>query len=837
MSYPYVAVQRGAPTVASAGWALDRLQAQSPGDEREAFSQAGQTLLKKMHHNSARLLQLFALADYQGVLEMNLTSQPSFDERVPPRMLIAVRLHVAAASESEALEACLAQGLVLEPLLNRIWEGAEFRPITGRQEYQRCFRPFTPGSCLRVQRRIDRLCLAHPFAGAAKGVLGFGPSSHERPARRDEQFLVEHCFPWAPSADDWGLLLETLLSYPAPLWIQARFGNRAGPADAIRRCEEAIKTCEQFLAGGAEVTLRAQTELLRNAVLDRVARLQQSALRGAVLLFAPGPADFTIAGLVGQSISGDRTRGAEADPYQGGFDLSPAPAAAAWEPFEHFESEPFTATEAACAFRLPAIFSVNDRGLPVRRNRLLPAEARAGGGGVQEVTRLAVNQFQRSERVVEISVTHRLKHVFLIGMTGAGKSNLMLHMLLQDLQQGRGVFLIDPHGDLADDLLARFPHERDQDLILIDLADRQRPVPLNVLAWKGLEERDLIIDELLASLIRTYRDHQMFGPIFEMNFRAMLKLLMGDQPDQKPQFTLLEFPHLYLKAELRNYLLERTGEQEVKDFVEELENVSRGCENSLTNLAPYVTNKFARLLQDPHMRRILGHGAMALDFAEILRTGKVVIVKLARGQFGTGVADMLTSHLAARMRLAAMARAALPPERRTPYFLYVDEFGSLARDDTFSQMLSEARKCGLGLVLATQYARQLRDADGRFDNLSAVLGNVGTLIAFRVGVEDADLLAPAFAPGVTPRDLISLPNFEGYIRLHADASIAPFSFRTFPPPGGADAQRRAGLERASRQRWGVSVEECDRRIRERRQLLEAPIRLKFLAKREARGAE
>lgn len=820
MTYPYVAVQRGAPTVASAGWALDRLQAQPPGDEREAFSEAGRTLLK-MHRNSARLLQLFALADYQGVLEIDLTSQPSFDQRVPPRILIAVRLHVAATSELEALEACLAQGVVLEPLLNRIWEGAEFRPVTARQEYERCFRPFTPGSCLRVQRRIDRLCLAHPFAKAAKGILGFGPSSHEPHGRRDEQFLVEHCFPWVPSADDWGLLLETMLSYPAPLWIQVRFGNRARPAEAIRRGEEAIKTCEQFLAGGPEVTLRAQTELLRNAVLDRVTRLQESALRGAVLLFAPGPADIMIAGLVGQSISGDRTRGAEANPYQGGFDLSLAPAAAAWEPFEHFESEPFTATEAACAFRLPAIFSVNDRGLPVRRNRLLPAQGLASGAAAQGVTRLGINQFQRSERVVEVSVPHRLNHVFAIGMTGTGKSNLMLHMLLQDVEQGHGVFLIDPHGDLADDLLARFPPDREEDLILIDLADRERPVPLNVLAWKTPQERDLIIDELLASLLRTYRDPQMFGPIFEMNFRAMLKLLMGDQPGQQPQFTLLEFPQLYLKPEFRYYLLERTSEQEVKDFAEELENVSRSCENSLANIAPYITNKFARLLQDPHMRRILGHGAMALNFAEILQTGKVVIVKLARGQFGTGVADMLISHLVARMRLAAMARTALPRKRRTPYFLYVDEFGSLARDDTFSQMLSEARKCGLGLVLATQYARQLRDPDGRFDNLSALLGNVGTLIAFRVGVEDASLLAPAFAPAVTALDLISPPNFEGYMRLHADAgTIAPFSFRSFPPPDGGDPQRRARLTAASRQRWGVPVEECDRLIESRRKLLD-----------------
>lgn len=812
MPVPFVALRPASPVVASAGWALEGLQAESLRDESGRPVERSERF-EAIYRAGTRLLQLVARSEAPCAIELHLASRPSLDPAVAARVRIGIRLHLAADKHEEALEGCLAHAILLGPLLNHLWEGATFRPVAGEEEPQ-WFAPFAPRSCLRVERRRERIWLAHPFESRPKGPLGFTAPAGGRPATEEETLTVEHCFPWVPSWDDWGLLLETLLTYPAPQWLVVRMANRAPVEEALGRCEAALEACERFLAGGAGLTLAAQTQLVRDAHLDRARRLRESALRGAVLLCSPGPSDPGLADLVGQSISGDLSRGTVSNPYQGGFRVAPASPRAALEPFAHFEVEPFTAAEAACAFRLPLIFSSRDRGLPIRRNRVLPAQLPAGASAEGERTRLGVNRWQDAERAIEVSVAHRLKHTFLIGMTGTGKSTAMLSMLLQDLEQGRGVCLIDPHGELADDLLARLPGRTRQDLIVIDLADRERPVPLNLLAWRTLVERDVIIDELLASLLRIYRDPQMFGPIFEANFRAMLKLLMGDRPDDDP-FTLVEFPHLYLSEDFRQRLLERTREQEVKDFVEELERV-RG-ENSMANLAPYITNKFARFLQDPQMRRIVGHGAMALDFSEILETGKVLVVKLARGQFGASVADLLASHLVARMRLAAMARMALPRERRTPYFLYVDEFGSIARDENFSRLLSEARKCGLGLVLSTQFAAQLRDPDSRHDNLAAVLGNAGTVICFRVGVEDARLLEPVFAPAVSALDLAECPNFEGYMRLHMDAgAVRPFSFRTLLPPGQPDCERARKWVAASRRRWGVPAAECDRRIAARR---------------------
>jgi hypothetical protein len=220
------------------------------------------------------------------------------------------------------------------------------------------------------------------------------------------------------------------------------------------------------------------------------------------------------------------------------------------------------------------------------------------------------------------------------------------------------------------------------------------------------------------------------------------------------------------------------------------------------------------------LRRIVGHGEMKLDFPWILNQKKVLIVKLGRGRFGARAAELLLGLLLSRFRSATMARAEIPKAQRAPFFLYVDEMGSLARDENFFQLLSEARKYRLGLVLATQYASQIGSRESRDSVLSAVLGNAGTVVCFRVGVEDAPLLAPLFAPRLAPQDLAESPNFQGYMRLHLDrAAVRPFSFAIQKPERPVRAERAEKLIQTSRERWGVAPEECDRRAEERRKFI------------------
>ncbi|MGB9620571.1 MAG: TraM recognition domain-containing protein, partial [Armatimonadota bacterium] len=235
---------------------------------------------------------------------------------------------------------------------------------------------------------------------------------------------------------------------------------------------------------------------------------------------------------------------------------------------------------------------------------------------------------------------------------------------------------------------------------------------------------------------------------------------MGDRPNAEPVFTLVELPLAYLNEDFRQYLANRSQDPQLKDFVQELERT--GGEASVNNLSPYITSKFNRFLHDKTLRAIVGHGEMRLNFGQVLDQGQVLIVKLGWGRFGSQTADILLGLLLSRFRSAVMARAEQPRADRRPFFLYVDEIGSLAQDENFSQLLAEARKYRVGLVLATQYACQLKGKDSRADTLAAVLGNVGTVAAFRLGVQDAEALAPIFAPRFQVQDLLELPNFQGY---------------------------------------------------------------------------
>jgi hypothetical protein len=212
---------------------------------------------------------------------------------------------------------------------------------------------------------------------------------------------------------------------------------------------------------------------------------------------------------------------------------------------------------------------------------------------------------------------------------------------------------------------------------------------------------------------------------------------------------------------------------------------------------------------------------MAVDFEDLLDRGGILCVKLARGQFPAAVADLLTAQILTRLRVAAMRRAARPNARRRPFFLYVDEFGSLARDENFAMLLSEARKYALGLVLATQYAGQLR-GDGPGNSLSAVLGNVGSIVSLRLGTEDASLLAPVFYPAVSAQDLLCCPNFEGYARVHLNGvASSAFSVRMPGPGAPPDRERGTLLSTAALRRCGVDPAECDANAADRRSFIKA----------------
>ena len=755
-----------------------------------------QKRLVEAHAGRVRLLALLAGWQFPLTLEMRLSTWPSLDPEEPGRTDIALLLRTSSTEADDALEHALEAAVTFTSLLPSLFRGAEFEPVTQPERLRSIVEPFRLASILAIERRREVIALGVAFEPRTRGH-GF----HVTEVQQAAPFNIEHMFPWVPVEDDWTVLLESLLRFPAAQCLIARFNNQVCRQTETSKLERAITLCEQFLASGSarHTILARQAAALRDLALVRLTALRSNALGGALLLCSPGPADRTLAALLGQSVSG----GGE-NPFCGSFDLRSVPLG---DDLVYCEPGPFTPDEAACAFRLPLAFEEHEIGVVVRRYRTLSANLPAHGSS--PATLAGINQHQGVERPVWIGISHRQRHAALFGMTGCGKSTMLESMFLQDVRAGLGACLIDPHGDTADSVLARFPEERASELIVIDFEDRNRPIPLNLLAWKTIEERDRIIDDFYSGLLRIYRNPDMFGPVFETQFRSGMKLLMGDHADRKFTGTLIEFPKLFLNTPFRRFLVSEVQDEQLRDFIAEAERVGCG-ETKLENMAPYITNKLGRFLHDHLLRRIVGHGALALDFSDVLERGWVVIMKLGRGRFGALASDLITSQIVARFRAAAMARAVLPVSERRPYFIYVDEFGALAGDETFGQLLAESRKYALGLVLASQYAAQLRRADGGQSALSAVLGNVGTVISFRVGAEDAPLLARVFAPAVGPEDLMECPNFHGYMRLHLnDRSVRPFSFRNRPDETVSDPARAARLIAASRDRWGVPAAECD----------------------------
>ena len=802
----------GSCHVSTASYALAAIQVERVPPE--ALSER----LASRHEATTRLAAFIARMPAGSAVELHWIGLPSLDPYFPGT--VEIRLDVCGRADRSAasIELCLENSFRLMRHAATFWPSAEFQPTPDA-----AMPPFVPCGCLRITRRRERIRLAQPFEKAICSNIGFAAGSCPVGGGGSEAApSVKHTFPWIASGDDATALAQALLASPVPLWITVRLSPAGNCNCVCARMEADLAACEDFLAGqgGRESRLLRQTAALREVILERACLLREPALRTSVLLRAPGAPPLAAAVLIGQAVSGDFSRNSARNPFLGGYCVRNSRPSQLASVFSGYETEPLSPAEAACAFRLPVLTGLDPCGLPARRNAQvpsysLPPVAPANG------TCLGTNTVRGATRQVLVDIEQRLKHVFVPGMTGTGKSTLLRSMALQDLRQGHGVAVIDPHGDLVDDLLASpsFPAERDRDLTLIDLAARDWVTPLNLIACRTVEERDVIQDELLASVLRIYRDPQMFGPIFEMNFRGMLKLLMGDRP--RPEFvpTLLEFPLLYQNPALRRWLRRSINDDQVGDFIDELEAV-RG-ENQISNLAPYVTSKLGRFLQDRRLCRMLGHGGTGVDFDALLENRGVLLVKLARGQFPAGVADLLTSQILTRIRLAAMRRSGRPRGQRRPFFLYVDEFGSLARDENFSMLLSEARKYGLGLVLATQYAGQLRGDSGA-DSLSAVLGNVGTIVSLRVGAEDAALLAPVFLPAVSAHDLLECPNFEGYARVHL-SGVATGAFSLRVPRDDAPADRPRGAARASAalRLHGVTAAECDERAAGRRRFIKS----------------
>jgi len=764
-------------------------------------------------------MSLLARWSHPFSCELHIQSFPSLLPLCPGRTAIFLVWHVRSSDAACALERALADYVALHPLLEMCWQTCEWASL-GEEGLQKLYSSFQPQSCVNVCHRSESISTSRPCF-AEHSSIGFFPMADTRPGLEPGGIVI-HVYPWVPTfGEDLPNLLGALLCLPSPRWIIVRVGRdgeQVRKHRTLAQLERAIEECERYLAGlsNGDLTLTGRAQEIRNANLTRCAQLIDGSLCGSVLLLSPGEQDYATANLLGQCVTGDHARRNTERMLEGGWALRAVDPQIARSVFCFPDEEPWSAEEGAGAFRIPTVALRSSLGLPVVKHRTVELQP-PSQLPTPKALKIGINRHRGIVREIQIETGERLHHSFCIGATGVGKSTFLLNSMLQDARNGIGFTLIDPPGELADDLLARFPKERAEDLIVVDLEDRERPVPLNLLAWTEPDERDLIIDTFYTTLLSIYKSPDMFGPVFEQYFRSSLRLLMGDTP-HSGEFvpTLIEFPLVLRNRHLRAFLKSLMDDSEVVDAATEAEKASG--EYTLANVAPYVNSKFSRFLQDSTLRRIIGHGRMTLNFRDVMDSGKVLIFKLAQGRFGRNAAEILMTQIVARFRMAAMSRSDIPSAERRPHFLYVDECQVLA-DANIADMLSQCRKYSLGLILANQYVSQLR-INGVLD---AVLGNVGTIAAFRVGFEDAQLLEPVFLPAIRALDLVECPNWNGYMRIRSSQNqIRPFSFETLSPDTTqADAAWANTLREASRNRWGIPCDEIDAEIKARRQFIKS----------------
>lgn len=390
-----------------------------------------------------------------------------------------------------------------------------------------------------------------------------------------------------------------------------------------------------------------------------------------------------------------------------------------------------------------------------------------------DISYFARQNFRHHCGVVGMWQPDRLLHAYAIGKTGTGKSTLLETMIRQDVVAGRGLCLIDPHGDLVERVAASIPPKRSADLRYLDVPDPGQPFGYNPLHRVGAQFIPLAASGLLEAFKMHWSD--AWGVRMEHVLRNAVYALL-----EAGEATLPDILRLLRYKPYRRSIVTRTTNPQVRDFWKvEFEQYSYRYRADA--VAP-IQNKVGALLADPGLRRIFTEPLQPLRFRQVMDEHGILLVNLARGRIGEDTAALLGSLLVTTIGLAAFSRADVAEERRSPFFLYLDEFQNFTTLSV-ATMISELRKYRVGLVLSNQHLSQLVD-----EVRDAVLGNVGTLISFRVGPQDANLLAREFAERFSPIDLMNLPNHHIYLRLMIDgAPSKPFSATTLLPCGLPDA--------------------------------------------------
>lgn len=420
---------------------------------------------------------------------------------------------------------------------------------------------------------------------------------------------------------------------------------------------------------------------------------------------------------------------------------------------------------------------------------------------------LGINNHRNTPTEIRMKEDDRLRHFYCIGQTGTGKTTLLKEMIIQDMQMGHGVCMIDPHGSDIQDVLASIPEERYDDLIYFDPAYTARPMALNMLEFdeRFPEQKTFVVNELFSIFRKLYGNvPESMGPAFEQYFRNSALLVMEDPASGN---TLVDMSRVLSDKRYRDLKISKCQNPLVKQFWVNAEKTTG--DQGLANYVQYVTNKFDVFLANEIMRPVIAQEKSSFNFRDIMDNKKIFLVNLSKGRLGDINANLIGLILVGKILIAALSRVDSFGKDFPPFYLYIDEFQNITTD-SISTILSEARKYKLSLTIAHQFIAQLEE-----NIKNSVFGNVGSICAFRVGAEDAEALKNHFVPTFVPNDLMNIDNYNAYLRLLVNGKPAvPFNIKVPPPPVGNRDQVEK-LKEMSYMKYGKPREEVEKMILEK----------------------
>ncbi|MEI6597092.1 MAG: type IV secretion system DNA-binding domain-containing protein [bacterium] len=454
----------------------------------------------------------------------------------------------------------------------------------------------------------------------------------------------------------------------------------------------------------------------------------------------------------------------------------------------------------------------------------------------EEITVFAETNFRNQYRQFGIKTDDRRRHMYLVGKTGMGKSTILENMIVDDIRSGKGVMVVDPHGDLAEKIIDYIPSGRVNDVIYFNPADIDYPIAFNIIEQVEPHLRHLVASGLIGVFKKLWADS--WGPRLEYILRnAILAVL------DYPGATLLAITRMLSDKNFRKKVIEKVQDPVVKSFW--VNEFSGYANNFASEAVSPIQNKVGQFLSSALIRNIVGQVKSSIDLREVMDNGKILIMNLSKGRIGEDNSALLGAMMITKVQLSVMSRVDILEKDRKDFYLFIDEFQNFTTD-SFANILSEARKYRLNLIMAHQYIEQLGEIVK-----PAVFGNVGTLVVFRVGATDAEELVKEFTPVFTEEDLVNLAKYEFYIKLMIDGvSSDPFSARGRAPlteeekTGNKEKVIKVSRERYAKQRLAVEdkinrwhtnnddMEEMTEKKPERKNFKEAEAR-KFIAAKEA----